>query len=315
MMYVILIVGFLLLIAGADFLVNGSISFAKGTGISNCYAGMTITAIGTSVPICAAAVFDGLKGANQILVSDIAGANIFNLLVVFGICAMLFSFRIERKIIEREFPFVIFVEILLLYMSADYLLHGKHANSVISRIDGVILLLLFCFFAGCTVKNIITEIHKKKVVIESGLWKSLIYIFLGIVILKIGSDMVIRCSSEICKLFGGDKDTISFLIRTAGFNLPCFITCIAAVRRNQTAIVLGNVIGSNIINVLFVLGISSLINPISLMRSYIYSLIVLCLVSILVWAFSYQGGRLGRMYGCAMVAIYIAYMVFQFSIL
>lgn len=313
MMYVILIIGFLLLVAGADLLVGGSIIFAKRTGISNFYVGMTITAIGTSVPIFTAAVFGGLKGVNQILVNDIAGANIFNLLVVLGICAMLISVRIERKMIEREFPFVIFVEILLLYMSADYLLHGKHANSIISRIDSVILLLLFCFFAGCTVRNIITEIHKKKAVAEVRFWKSLICIFLGIAIIKIGSDMVISCSSEICKLLGKNQKAISFLVRTASFNLPCFMACIAAIRRNQKAIILGNVTGSNIINVLFALGISCLINPVSLMRSYIYSLIVLCLVSILVWAFSYRGGRLNRRHGCAMVTLYVAYMIFQFN--
>lgn len=325
MVYVVLIAGFFLLIVGANALVHGSIGFSEKKNLSDIYTGMTVVAASTSVPICAAGIFDALRGTNQEMVNNVAGANIFNLLVVFGISMMLFSFQVEKKLFQREFPFMIFVEILLLYMSADYLLHGKYANSTLSHTDGVILLFLFCIFVGFTVKNIRIENPGNK---EKGgnevsalpegntagsCQRDILFILLGAVMLKIGSDIVISCEPGISGLFGKNKETALFFVKTVGFNLPCFMTCMAAAKKEHMGIVFGNVTGSNIINILFAMGISSLISPVSLMRNYVYSLIILCLVNILVWAFFYQGRKPGRLHGCAMAALYVAYLVFQFS--
>ena len=319
MMYLFLIIGFVLLIKGADFFVEGSSGVAKILRIPSIIIGLTIVAMGTSLPECAVSVTAGLRGNNDIAISNVVGSNFFNLLVVCGVCSMIQPLPIDRGTLKREFPFSIFVEILLLFLSADYLLHGKKTVNYVSRYDGILLLVLFVIFLVVTIRSALSarnnnpsdedredgEEQKKPSV-----FRCIFYILLGIVAIKYGGDMVVDCASKIAATFGLSQNMIGLTIVAMGTSLPELVTSVVASRKGETDMAVGNVVGSNIFNVLLILGISSSIHPIAVAMNNIYDLIFLCIGSILVWAFAFKGGKLNRLHGCGMVSIYVIYMIF-----
>lgn len=319
MMYFFLIIGFVLLIKGADLFVEGSSGIAKILKVPSIIIGLTIVAMGTSLPECAVSITAAMSGKNDIAISNVVGSNFFNLLVVCGVCSMIRPLPIDRGTLKREFPFSIFVEILLLFLSADYLLHGKRALNQVSRIDGIILLVVFVVFLWATIRYALTnrnreindeskeDLPDKKVLF---VFRLILFILIGIATIKFGGDMVVDNASKIASSFGLSQNLIGLTIVAVGTSLPELVTSVVASKKGESDLAVGNVVGSNIFNVLLILGISSAIHPISIAINNIYDLIFLCIGSIFVWLFAFREGKLNRLQGCGMVSIYIIYMVF-----
>lgn len=315
--YLWLIVGFILLIKGADYFVEGSAGIAKLFRIPSMIIGMTIVAMGTSAPECAVSTVASIKGNNGIAISNAIGSNICNLILVCGLCAVIRPLPVQVSTLKREFPFSIVAQILLLFLGADYILFGKNAVNQVGHIDGIILLVVFAIFLYWMVrvtmesrKNNGTSITEEEKEESLPTYKCVIYILLGVVAILVGSDLAVDSATVIAKQFGLSETMIGLTIIAIGTSLPELVTSLVAAKKGEVDMAIGNVIGSNIFNVLFVIGIASTISPIAILMESVYDAIFLNLVSIIVLLFASTDKKIGRIEGLFMLAMYAAYMTY-----
>jgi len=304
--YILLVGGFVLLIKGADFFVDGSSAAAKMLKVPSIIIGMTIVAMGTSLPETSVSVAASLAGKNDLAVSNVIGSNIFNLMVVSGMCAILCPLAIEKDALKRDFPISIAAAGLLMGMG--------WLGSKVGHIDGLILLVLFAGFLWLMVSS------AKKARSESAgsdeeyktmpVWKCGLLIAGGSAAIAIGGKMVVSGASDIARTFGMSDNLIGMTIVALGTSLPELVTSIVAARKNEVDMALGNVIGSNIFNILFVLGIAAFISPVSFTMENIIDSAVLILMSGLVLAFCAKRKKLVRWNGIVMVLLYAGYTTY-----
>lgn len=302
--YVLLIVGFVLLMKGADFFVDGSASVAKKLRIPTMIIGMTIVAMGTSAPECAVSIAASVKGSNTMAISNVIGSNIFNLMIVCGACALFTPLAVKVSTLKQEFPLSILAAVLLLGM-------GYFGMSV-NRVEGVILLIIFVLFLVWMVweaKKARDNTEVEEIETLSG-WKCLIYIVGGIIAIVIGGDLVVDSASAIAAAFGLSQTLIGLTIVAFGTSLPELVTSLVAAKKGETDMALGNVIGSNIFNILLVLGIAAAVSPMEVLMDNLIDDIILIAVSVLIWIFAWRKKKLNRMHGVIMIAIYAAYVVY-----
>lgn len=309
MMYLLLVVGFVLLIKGADFFVDGSSAVAKKLRIPTLIIGMTIVAMGTSLPETSVSVSASIAGKNDLSISNAVGSNIFNLMIVAGFCAILCPLPIGKDTLKKDFPFSILAAGVLLAMGA--------ISGEITRIDGIILLLLFALFLYMMVRSAITARNSAA---SSGdeeiknlpAWQCALYIIGGIVAIAFGGKMVVESASDIARNFGMSDNLIGMTVVALGTSLPELVTSIVAARKNEMDMALGNVIGSNIFNILFVLGIAAAISPIGFTSANMIDTAVLIASSLLVLIFCIPKRKLVRWNGASMVAVYAGFTVYLF---
>ncbi len=304
--YILLVSGFVLLIKGADFFVDGSSAAAKMLKVPSIIIGMTIVAMGTSLPETSVSVAASLAGKNDLAVSNVIGSNIFNLMVVSGMCAILCPLAIEKDALKRDFPISIAAAGLLMGMG--------WLGSKVGHIDGLILLVLFAGFLWLMVSS------AKKARSESAgsdeeyktmpVWKCGLLIAGGSAAIAIGGKMVVSGASDIARTFGMSDNLIGMTIVALGTSLPELVTSIVAARKNEVDMALGNVIGSNIFNILFVLGIAAFISPVAFTMENIIDSAVLILMSGLVLAFCAKRKKLVRWNGIVMVLLYAGYTTY-----
>ena len=267
--YLELIVGFILLIKGADFFVEGSATVAKKLRVPSMIIGMTIVAMGTSAPECAVSISAAIRGSNEIAISNVVGSNIFNLIVVCGICALYKPLKVGVETIRKEFPFSIIVGIILLIMCLDPL-YGSYDVYFLGRLNGVILVVMFIAFLAWMIKAALAA--RKNTTMDAGeendeYNKNLnwglcfVYIVGGLIAVVLGGDWVVESATEIAREFGLSETLIGLTIVAIGTSLPELVTSVVAARKGQVDMAVGNVIGSNIFNILLVLGISCVIKP------------------------------------------------------
>jgi len=318
----LLVVGFVLLIKGADFFVDGSSSIAKMLKVPAIIIGLTIVAMGTSLPETAVSVSASLADNNTLAISNVVGSNIFNTMVVIGVCALLTPVMVQRQTITRDIPFSAFVAIVLLVFG--YFGIGAASEMNLGRLAGVVLLVLF---AGYILVLIYVAQKARKrgeeVVIEGGseeeivilpLWKSLLYIIGGGVAIAIGGDLTVDCAARIAVACGMSQTLVGLTIVSVGTSLPELVTSIVAARKNEVDMALGNAIGSNVFNVLMVLGIASAISPISFLTENVYDIIILLGFSLVVWLFGATKKKIDKVEGGTMLllyAIYLAYIIWR----
>ena len=314
MEYVLLVVGFILLIKGADFFVEGSSSLAqilkegsssvaKRLYIPSMIIGMTIVAMGTSLPECAVSVTASLAGNNTLAVSNVVGSNIFNGLVVVGVCAFLSAFKTNRDILKRDMPLNIVITMILCFMFMD----GK-----LSRIEGLILL------AGM-VAYIVSMIYSALKNRETGedckvlsLPKSIVFMAGGLVAVIFGGDLVVDNACVIAANFGVSQNFIGLTIIAIGTSLPELVTSIVATKKGDSGLALGNAIGSNLFNILFILGMSAVISPLHVLGESVIDTVLLLGSAILLFVFARTGRRMTRSEGAACVLLYVAYTAYLF---
>ncbi|MGN0271500.1 MAG: calcium/sodium antiporter [Lachnospiraceae bacterium] len=307
MTYVLLIVGFLLLIKGADFFVEGSAAVAKKLRVPTMIIGLTIVAMGTSAPECAVSIAASIKGSNAMAISNVVGSNIFNLMVVSGFCALFTPLIVHAKTLKQEFPFSILAAIVMLI--------AGFIGMTLGRIDGVILLVLFAFFLAWMVKSALkaranAEDIEEENVKDLGNLQCLLYIIGGIIAIVIGGDLVVDSATEIARTFGLSENLIGLTIVAFGTSLPELVTSAVAAKKGEVDMALGNVIGSNIFNILLVAGIAATVSPMAFLMENVIDLVILIVMSIVVWSFASTKKKIGRAEGVFMLIIYVAYIVY-----
>lgn len=315
MTYILLVVGFVLLIKGADFFVEGSSSVAKKLNVPSLIIGLTIVAMGTSLPEFAVSLTASATGNNALAVSNVVGSNIFNLMVVCGASALFLPLAVGIDTLKKEFPFSVFVGVLLLALG--------YMGMEVGRVDGLILTILFILFLVWMVKSAMKARAKGEGLEEEQeldtdterlkgfpVWKCIIYIVGGMIAIAFGGDMVVDSASQIAANFGLSQNLIGLTIVAMGTSLPELVTSLVAARKKEVDMALGNVIGSNIFNVLFVLGLSSLISPVAFVMENVIDIIILTIMSIVVWCFAWSKHKIGRIEGALMLLSYAGYMVY-----
>lgn len=320
--YIVLIIGFILLIKGADLFVDGCSSVAKLFHIPTIIIGLTIAAFGTSAPEAAVSITSSLKGANAMAVSNVIGSNIFNLLVVIGVCTIIRPISVSKDIVKRDFPVNIIVTILMLLLSVDFFRNGLKAG-IDSRFDGILLLIVFVVYIVILVMNTLNS-RKKDLANETqdnnnlstlSIPKSLLFIIFGAAAIALGGDFVVDSASSIATSFNISQTLIGLTIVALGTSLPELVTSIVASSKGENDLAVGNVVGSNIFNILFVLGLSATVSPINLNTIAnplftIYDTIILLIITLISYMFVLSKKVINRIEGFIMVIIYASYLVY-----
>lgn len=304
----ILIVGFILLVKGADYFVEGSASVARKLRIPSLIIGMTIVAMGTSLPECSVSIIASMNGSNSLSISNAIGSNIFNLMVVCGICALFLPLVVSKETLKRDFPISI--------LCAAGLFAFGFTAMILGRGEGIILLLCFAAFIVVMVKNAMKsradssksegEMPKEEI---SGI-KCAIFIIGGILAIKFGGDFVVDGATTIARRIGITETVIGLTVVALGTSLPELVTSVVAARKKEIDMAVGNVIGSNIFNILLVLGIASAISPINFMKENMIDIIVLIVFSIIVWIFAWTKKQLDKKEGIVMLIMYVIYTAY-----
>lgn len=306
MEYLLLIVGFVLLIKGADFFVEGSSDVARLFKIPSVVIGLTIVAAGTSAPEAAVSITAGLAGSNDIALNNVIGSNVFNLLVVVGVCAAIKVFTADEIIFKRDLPICIGLTALL----TIFLFDGS-----LGLVDGIVLLVLFVAYIAMTVvialkgrdKNQPEEETKK----QRKWWLSLIFIAGGLAGVIFGGDLVVDSASKIAVNLGMSEALVGLTIVAVGTSLPELVTSATAARKGDSGMALGNVVGSNIFNILLILGSSSVLSPIGTNANTMFDILFCLGVTIFTFvAIALCKKKVNRPVGIAMILLYIAYMIF-----
>ncbi len=301
---VLLVVGFVLLIKGADFFVEGSSAVAKMLKVPSIIIGLTIVAMGTSLPECAVSVTASLTGNNALAVSNAVGSNIFNLMVVCGFSALFTPLLVDKSTLKKEFPFSVVCALALLALGA--------AGMVLGHLDGVILLVMFAGFMIWMVRSALKARAAASDEEYEALpvWKCVVFILGGIIAIKFGGDFVVEGASSVAKMFGLSENLIGLTIVACGTSLPELVTSVVAARKNELDMALGNVIGSNVFNFLFVLGIAASISPITFIMENVIDIAILVAMSLLVWVFGWTKQKIEKKEGIIMLLIYVVYLVY-----
>lgn len=302
--FVLLIIGFALLVWGADKFVAGASAFARRLGVSPLLVGLTIVAFGTSAPELAVSLTAALQGANEIAVGNVVGSNLFNLLVVAGLSAVICPLVMDRTLLRRDWPLSVGAAVLLLVFIAPDL--------KISRIEGLILLAIFAVVLGAQIRAALKNRDALETEEDEVLMPPVmigVNIVLGLACIIIGGQMAVNGATGIARMFGLSETLIGLTIVAIGTSLPELVTSLVAARKGQNEIAMGNVIGSNLFNILFILGVSSAITPIPVQATSIVDCIVLIAVSV-VFYLPAMRGKLGRFPGAVMALSYVAYTVY-----
>lgn len=304
-----LILGFALLVKGADIFVDGASSVAKKMRIPAFVIGLTIVAFGTSAPELAVSITAAMKGSNDIAIGNVVGSNIFNTLVVLGASAAITPIVVEKGMIKKDYPLSIFAAVLLGILSLDTILFKK-AEMSLGRMDGIILLIAFAGFMYMTVKAGLENRTEEEEVEAMPMMKSLIFIVLGLVGIVIGGDVSVEGAKEIARFFGLSEAIIGLTIVALGTSLPELVTSVIAARKGESDIAVGNVIGSNIFNIFLILGTSATILPMTISSTYLYDMIMLMAVMVLTYLPIAKTKKVTRGMGITMVLVYVAYTVY-----
>lgn len=309
---ILLVVGFIGLIKGADLFVDGSSAVAKRFQVPPIVIGLTIVAMGTSLPETAVSSAASLSNNNEIAISNAIGSNIFNLMVVLGVCGMLSTLYVEEETIRRDIPFSAACALLLLGLGfINFLLFGSVA---LGRWAGVSLILVFGLYildmlkrarrgGGATSEESSEEEVKP-------LFFSILLVVAGAVLIAVGGDLTVDVAAKLAGCFGMSQTLIGLTIVSIGTSLPELVTSIVAARKNELELALGNAIGSNIFNILMVLGIASAISPIGIITENVIDIIVLLVFTLVVWLFAKTRKQISVKESAVMLLLYAAYFIY-----
>ena len=303
--YLLLVVGFVLLLKGADFFVEGSSSIAKRLRVPSLIIGLTIVAMGTSLPECAVSISAAIAGNTGVAVGNAVGSNIFNLMVVCGVCALFCPLTVSRGTLTGEFPFSVIVAVVLMVLG--------WLGMTLGHIDGFILLVLFAGFLFWMIRSAQKARNESEAEDEyeiRPIWQCIVYIVGGAAAIAAGGQIVVNAASAIATSFGMSQNLIGLTIVAFGTSLPELATSVVAARKHEVDMALGNVIGSNIFNILFVLGVAAAIHPMVFQMENIIDIIVLVVMSIIVLCFAWTKHKLVRWEGFTMLVMYAAYVVY-----
>ena len=315
----ILVVGFVALIKGADWFVDGAAALAKNLKVPGLIIGLTVVAMGTSAPELAVSTSAAIQGSNEIAMSNVVGSNLFNTLMVLGICALIKPLPVQKIVMKRDFPVNLFITVLLLLMTGGAALFsgrvfqaGMSDNvGMITRWMGIVLLVIFAAYIVYLVTDARRHPAEEEEEIKSmPTWKCFLFIVIGIALIVAGGEAVVYGAKEIARAFGMTETLIGLTIVALGTSLPELVTSIVAARKGETGMAVGNVIGSNIFNIMLILGVSSTIHPFAVNAASIYDMLILIGIGLITYVFALTSREIKRSEGILLVLLYAADMVF-----
>ncbi len=315
MTYVLLIVGFVLLVKGADFFVSGASGVAKKLRVPALLIGLTIVAFGTSAPEAAVSISAAIKGNNGIAIGNVLGSNLFNMTFIIGLSALFYPLVVEKQTVKKEIPIMLLSALALFAISADTFLTKSKTTMSLDRGDGIVLLLFFSVFIYYifeVAKNSRETMAVETVMMKAESIKMIIYTLGGITAIIIGGNMVVNSATDIARSFGLSETIIGLTIVAIGTSLPELVTSVVASIKKQPDIAVGNIVGSNIFNVLFILGASAVISPLSIDQSLIVELVLNVLITLVFLGFSRTKHKISKIEGAILLSVYIGYVIYLF---
>lgn len=306
-MIVLVLIGFVLLVKGADVFVDGASAIAAALKIPSLVIGLTVVAFGTSLPEAAVSITAALSGSNDIALGNVIGSNLFNLLAVVGISGLICPMIVQKSLLQRD---TLFSALIAMVTLGCVLLPSF---GLLSRVDGLILLALFAFFMYYTISSALKsrQLDEEEQPVKTiSLPRAILMSIIGIAIIIIGARIAVYASVEIARMFGISENIIGLTLVAIGTSLPELMTSVVAARKGESDLSLGNAIGSNIFNITFILGASSLLSPIHTPVTAIADISILVFVTLLFAVSVWKNRRVTRAHGAVMVLTYLAYTVY-----
>ena len=302
MEYILLIIGFVFLIKGADFFVDGASSIAAKLKVPSLIIGLTIVSLGTSLPEAAVSVTSSLAGSNDLSIGNVIGSNIFNLLVVVGVSSVILPIMTDNDILKRDMPINLGLTVALLVM----LLDGQ-----LSRIESILLLVLMVAYIALLVWSALknrTEGDEEQKILS---WpKSIVFIIVGAAAIIAGGNFVVDSAQKIALSLGMEESLVALTVVALGTSLPELVTSIVAAKKGDSGIAMGNVVGSSIFNIVFILGLAGTISPMAVAPTFVIDTAILIGVCVMMWIFAFTKKKTGRIEGAICLAAYAAYMAY-----
>lgn len=307
---IILVIGFIVLIKGADWFVDAASSLAENFHLSKMLIALTIVAFGTSAPELAVSIKSALSNSGDIVLGNVIGSNILNILLILGVSSCIHSLNVKNATVKKELPITILLTSLLIVLMNDTLLTNSKVNSL-TRADGLSILLFFMVFIYYLLSIMRNKVEEEKAKPQYGILKSLLYTLVGIICLVLGSNAVVDSASAIAKILGVSQRMISLTIIALGTSLPELVTSVIATKKGEYDIAIGNVVGSNIFNIGIVLGIPiAIFGGIPSFAINTIDMIIMLLSTILLFIFSYNDRKITRKEGIIFLLIFIIYYSF-----
>jgi cation:H+ antiporter len=307
------LVGLGILIKSADVLVEGASSLARRLGISALVVGLTVVAFGTSAPELIVSMLASISGNVDIAVGNIVGSNIVNILLILGLSAAVYPLRVQKTTVWKEIPFALLASLVFFIMAHDALVSG-HAASIVSRGDGLVLVgffLVFLYYIATVAKQSMSQDENVSSE-EMSKVKSIVYVLGGVAGLVVGGKMILSSAITIASSFGVSESLIGLTIVAVGTSLPELATSIVAALKRQADIAVGNVVGSNIFNIFWIIGASAIIAPLPVNQVLITDMVVMVVAAVLLFLVLFVGKRhmIDRWQGILFIALYVAYTIF-----
>lgn len=300
---VLLILGIVVVLKSADWLTDGSVALAERMGISQMVIGLTIVALGTSMPEFCVSLVSAIKGTSDLAVGNVVGSNIFNSMLIVGCAAMVAPMTIPKTTVRKDIPFALIASIVLFMM----IVNGDEAD--ISRLEAGILVLMLAIYMFFTLKNAkdTTAVGTEKKEFMNP-WRAIAFLLLGLVGLVLGSNVFVDNASALARVLGVSDAVIGLTVVAGGTSMPELATSIVAARKGNSGIAIGNVLGSNVFNILFILGVTGVISPMSINGITSLDLSMMIISMILLWLFSYTKFTVERWEGFVLTAMFVGYM-------
>ena len=289
-------------------LVDGCVNLAKFLRVPTLVIGLTVVAIATGVPEIAISITSSIKGSNGLLLGNLLGSNMFNILFILGLIALIKPLLVKREIIIKNYLFALLSCFVLFVISYD-VYFGDEAYNIITRSEGILLLCFAGIFLYSTILGVMDENRLK---VEKGkfTYKDAIWILIGILMVAISAEVIVNSSVNISKWFGISENLIGLTVIAVGTNLPELVTSVVAVRKGEIDMAIGNLVGTNIYNIFLILGIAATINPIAISPASFMDIIILAITSIIVYIFIQHKKDISKMEGILMIGLYIVYIVY-----
>ena len=322
-----IIIGVALVIWGADRLTEGAASLARGLHVPEIVIGLTILAAGTSAPELFVSLASALKGTSDLAVGNVIGSNIFNAMLIVGCSAVVAPMAISHSTVSKDIPFALIASVLMFFLCFDDMDSPHLWGNEISRSDGMILLVVFGAFMIYTFKMVRKnekikgedededEVIEKKPLDKKEVWKNVLWMAVGLACLIYGSNLFVDAASYVAYRFGVRQSVVGLTIVAGGTSLPELATSVVAARKGQSALAIGNAIGSNVFNILFILGTTAVVCPMRIMGINIIDLSMMIISMGLLWIFAYTKYMVSRREGFLLIAGFLAYMAWLFYLL
>lgn len=297
----LLVVGFVMLVKGADWFVDGTAGIARKFGIPQLVIGLTIVAMGTSAPEAAVSVTAALKNNAGITIGNVVGSNILNILIILGVSSIITALSIQSSTIKYEIPYMMGITLVLLFMG--------FTGGIVTRLEGSILWILFIVYL-LYLYRLAQNGKEEKIEEEKSPMMLVISAIVGGFTIVWGSSITVDSATEIAKMIGLSERFIGLTIVALGTSLPELVTSVTAARKGNADIAIGNIVGSNIFNILFVVGTSALITPVPFEKNFLIDTTISALIGVLLWISVFRSKKLTRPWGIVMLVCYAAYFVY-----